>query len=110
MSQNEHGHDNIYHITPFSTYIKVFSVLILMTLITVFSAIFMHFGTLNTPIAMAIATFKAFCVVWWFMHQKYEGKLNRVIFVSGFFFLAIFVFFTAFDFWTRVNFSDLNFI
>lgn len=109
MSQNEHSHHDVYHITPFSTYVKVFSVLILMTIITVYSAKYMHFGVLNTPIAMAIASFKAFCVVWWFMHQKYENALNRTIFVSGFIFLAIFVFFTAVDIWTRVSFWDLNF-
>lgn len=109
MAANNHEHHDVYHVTPFPTYIKVYSALIVLTIITVAAARF-DFGVLNTFIAMLIATIKAFAVVWWFMHQKYEGTLNRVIFISGFVFLLLFFGFTAVDIFTRgENFVDIKY-
>lgn len=100
MSQDSHEH----HITPFPVYIKVFSSLIFLTIITVVAAQF-DFGAFNTLIAMFIATVKAVIVMLWFMHMLHEGWLNRVVFFSAFFFLLVFFVLTAMDEFTRKQFE-----
>ena len=102
MSQDSHEH----HITPFPIYIKVFSALIVLTVITVVASLF-DFGAMNTVIAMLIATVKAFVVVYWFMHMGHEGWLNRSVFIMAFFFLVVFFVLTAMDIFTRTQFDNV---
>lgn len=93
-----------HHITPFSTYIKIFGGLMVLTVLTVGVSSHVtgiHIGALNAAIAMAIATLKAALVMAFFMHLKYEGMLNRVIFGSAFFFLVVLYFFCVVDIFTR---------
>ncbi len=101
-SHSQHAHSSAHHITPISTYIKVFVALIVGTIITI-AAAGVHFGVFNTFIAMLIATTKASLVILFFMHQKYENRLNQVIFFSSFVFLVIFFSLTASDLFFRVN-------
>jgi len=91
-----------YHVTPFAVYIKVFAALITLTVITV-AVSKVDFGRMNMVVAMLIATIKASLVMGFFMHLKYENKMNRVIFGSGFFFLIVLVAITAFDIATRID-------
>ncbi len=105
MAKNHDNHGE-HHITPFSTYIKVFSILILLTIITV-AASRINMGAMNSVIAMLIATVKAMIVVLWFMHMKYEDKLNRAVFGTAFFFAFVFYTFIAIDVFTRHNFANL---
>jgi cytochrome c oxidase subunit 4 len=74
--------------------------LLFLTFITVWIAQF-NFGALNFPIAMAVATLKAFLVFAFFMGLKYDVFENRVIFGTGFIFLAIFIVLTASDLFYR---------
>lgn len=102
MGSSSHKH----HITPFNTYMKVFGALMVLTVLTVAVSSHVtgiHFGPLSTVIAMAIATVKAFLVMAIFMHLKYEGALNRVIFGSAFFFLLVLYFFCVTDIFTRIS-------
>lgn len=85
-----------HHILPESTGFRIFALLIAMTVVTVITA-HMHFGWFNLPLAMAIATFKAFLVCTYFMGLKWDHPENRVIFGTSFFFLAIFVVLTGSD-------------
>lgn len=105
MLRPDKDHHDVHHITPFATYIKVYLALVVLTVATVWLA------NLKVPatVAMVIATTKAFLVAWFFMHQKYEGKLNRIIFLSGFAFLLIFWGFTFSDWATRKTFDDIKF-
>lgn len=95
---NNHEH----HLMSFSTHMKVFVALLVLTFITVFAAQF-HFGAFNTVIAMLIATLKAMIVMGWFMHLKYDGKMNRIIFSTGFFFLFLLGLIAILDIYTRIN-------
>jgi cytochrome c oxidase subunit 4 len=98
------NHSSEHHITPFSVYMKVFSALLVLTVLTVAVSSHVtgfHLGPLNAAIAMAIATLKAVLVMAFFMHLKYEGVLNRVIFGSAFFFLIVLYFFSVVDIFTR---------
>lgn len=78
------------------TYWKIWAALIVMTGITVWTSYY-DFGTWNIAVAMLIATTKAALVALFFMHLKYDNKVDTVTFVSSFIFLAIFVGLTASD-------------
>lgn len=90
MSTNGKKHDHR------KTYWKIWAALIFMTVITVWTSYY-DFGTLNIAVAMAIATTKAALVALFFMHLKYDNKVDIVTFVSAFVFLGIFVGLTASD-------------
>lgn len=95
------GNHSEHHIVPLSDYIKVFSALIVLTVVTV-AAAQVDFGALNTLIAFAIATVKAVLVMAIFMHLKYDDRLNTVIICSSFFFLILLWLFSYADIYTRV--------
>jgi cytochrome c oxidase subunit IV len=100
-----HGHSesgtHVPHIIPLQTYIKVFSVLIILTVITV-AASRVDFGIMNSVVAFAIASVKAGLVMAIFMHLKYDNMLNRVIIGSSVFFLIVLYFFCFMDEASRV--------
>jgi cytochrome c oxidase subunit 4 len=96
-----HGNDTSQHHVEFSTYIKIFSTLIFLTFLTVATSR-MDFGPLNAFIAFGIATIKALLVASFFMHLKFDDKMNRYIIISAFFFLGVFYFFCALDNFTRI--------
>lgn len=98
-------HSNEHHITPLSTYLKIYGLLLIFTIITVVIAQF-HFGWLNTPLAMGIATVKVYLVMAYFMHLKYDTKLNKITIFTAFFFAFVFFTLTAMDVFTRHNFSN----
>ncbi|MCB1142927.1 MAG: cytochrome C oxidase subunit IV family protein [Leptospiraceae bacterium] len=94
------AHHEGHHIIPIPVYVGVFLVLLVGTVITVYAAQF-DFGSMNTVIAMLIATIKASFVLGFFMHLKYDNMMNRVIFGSAFFFLMLLIAFSAADIFTR---------
>lgn len=98
MAGNNNSH---HHITPFKVYMNVAIALFVLTILTV---VFhqMHLGALAAPVAFLIAAIKAALVMLYFMHLKYEGAMNRVIFGTGFFFLLLLFAFSAMDIWTRI--------
>lgn len=95
------NHDSAHHIIPFGTYIKVFAALIVLTVVTVLVAQ-VDFGAFNAVVAFGIATVKAVLVLGYFMHLKYDDKMNRVIFLSALFFLVVLWFFCILDEVTRI--------
>lgn len=90
-----------HHIISTKTYVMVFIGLIIGTIITVWIAGF-DFGSWNMIIAMLVATGKATLVLLYFMHLKYDSMLNRTIFLSSFFFLALLFAFSFGDIISRV--------
>lgn len=95
------AHDSAHHIVPAKTFYNVFAALIVLTVITVLAAQ-VDFGAFNAFVAFGIATVKAVLVLGYFMHLKYDDKMNRVIFISGVFFLIVFWLFCLVDEVTRV--------
>lgn len=75
--------------------------LMCLTIVTVLIADF-DLGSWNLPVAMLVAAVKCTFVFTYFMHLKFDTNINRFIFGSGFFFLALFFGFTALDVFTRV--------
>ncbi len=102
-----HGAE-LHHIMPFATYMKVAGALFLLTFLTIgFHAIRAHLGPFAALIAFSIAAVKAWLVMAWFMHLKYDTPLNRLIFGTGFVFLGVLVFFCALDIYTRLSVSSV---
>lgn len=101
------AHNNTHHITPISTYLKVAGALFILTFLTVgFHAIHTYLGAWATVIAFLIAGVKAYLVLAYFMHLKYDTMMNRMIFATGFFFLALLFIISAIDIWSRMNFTS----
>lgn len=96
------NNENLHHITPLGTYLKVAGALFVLTFMTIgFHALRAHLGHLAPLIAFSIAAVKAFLVMLWFMHLKYEDTMNRIIFASGFFFLLLLFGISILDIYSR---------
>ena len=105
MGHHNHGSSEQLHvhITPYKTYLNVFIALVTLTVLTVVFSKVIHLpGQLSVLVAFAIALVKASLVLAFFMHLKYESNLHRLIFFSGFLFLAILLFFSFGDILTRI--------
>ena len=76
------------HISPKSTYYAIFGALMVLTAVTVAVA-FVNLGSLNFPVAIAIAITKATLVILFFMHAKYSSRLTKMFVGTAFFFLFI---------------------
>lgn len=101
MTQHHEHHE--HHVTPFNVYMKVAGALFALTFLTIIAHHFKaHLGPMAAPVAFIIALVKAFLVMAWFMHLKYDKPLNRVIFATGFFFLALLFAMCALDIYSRV--------
>ncbi len=103
MSDIHEHHE--HHIVPIPTYLAVFGILMIGTILTVVAALYdleWIFPGANTLVALLIAFFKTGCVVMIFMHVYYSSKLVWLTVVGSFFFLAIMFAFTMQDFLTRL--------
>lgn len=98
-------HASEHHVSDVGTYVKVYVALLVLTFVTV-ALMWVNLSPFNAFLAMLVATIKAYLVVMFFMHQKYETQVNRVVFFGSVVFLAILTFFCVIDIWTRVSFND----
>ena len=88
------------HVSPKSTYYTIFAALMVLTGVTV-AAAFVNMGSLNFPIAIAIAITKATLVILFFMHVKYSSRLTKLVVVTSLFFLVILLGETFMDYASR---------
>jgi len=88
------------HISSKGLYYTIFGTLIVLTVVTVAIAR-IDLGALNTPVALAIAAFKATLVILFFMGVKYNTPLTKVVAASGFLWLIILFGITMGDYLTR---------
>jgi cytochrome c oxidase subunit 4 len=80
------------HVASPAVLLAVFTVLVLLTVITVAAATpRFDFGSWNVWIALIIATIKAGLVALYFMHLRYDYPFHGLIFVTALLFLAIFL-------------------
>lgn len=123
MSAHDHHHpsDHQPHLLPLSVYFGVAGGLIILTVLTVYTAKFMpeHIYMLTkmqiTPvlsmtIAFIIASIKALLVAAFFMHLKYDEPFNRVALTSSLVFVAFFFIFTLGDMLTRDQAKNESYI
>ena len=88
------------HVAPKSMYYTIFSLLMVLTALTVFAA-FHHLGVFNFPVAIGIAITKATLVILFFMHAKYSSRLTQLFVGMSFFFLLILFALTLTDYLSR---------
>jgi cytochrome c oxidase subunit 4 len=93
------------HIAPVRSYVTVFGTLMVLTTVTV-TAAFTNLGSLNFPIALAIAITKATVVILFFMHVKYSSRLTKFVVASCLFFLACLFGLTFTDYLSRGWFTS----
>ncbi len=98
---SEHTHPTI----PKWIYFAVLAVLIVGTIVTVLTAR-MDLGVWNTPVALAIASFKAVLIILYFMHIRFSSWLARTIVIGSFFFLIVMFGLTFADYGTRVKVNE----
>jgi cytochrome c oxidase subunit 4 len=89
------------HPAPTTLLFGVFIALIGLTILTVVTSAFWPYSELPKdlafPVAMVIASAKAFLVCAFFMHMWWDKGFNIVIFLSSGFFVALFVGLTLLD-------------
>lgn len=88
------------HVVSVRLYVTIFLALLCLTALTVGVA-YINLGYMNTVAALAIALIKMLLVVLFFMHVRYSSNLTKLVVASGFFWLAILLFFTLSDYYTR---------
>lgn len=88
------------HVSPKSTYYGIFAALMVLTGLTIGVA-FINLGSMNFPVAIAIAICKASLVLLFFMHLKYSSKLTKLVVGMAFFFLLVLFGLTLTDYLTR---------
>jgi cytochrome c oxidase subunit IV len=93
-------HSATQHVS-LSTYLVVFAALMVLLVVTVAVAFYVHAGDLNLIIALVIATVKAALVVLFFMHVKYASRLTKIFVCAAFLWLAILFALTFADYLTR---------
>lgn len=89
-----------YHVLPLRIYMAVAGALMVLTVVTVVVS-FVNLGGWNAVTAVFIAALKASLVALFFMHLKYDKKINAIVFLAAILFLAIFLSFTFFDVLSR---------
>jgi|SRR5579871_1699262 len=88
------------HIVTKKQYGVIFLILMILTLTTTWASYF-DLGKLNVVVALVIATIKASLVVLFFMHVFWSSKLNKLVVVSGVAWLALLLWLTLTDIFSR---------
>lgn len=100
MSTAQHGsHDDgavHAHISSVPFYVAVFLGLLFLTGVTVGQS-YVDLGKANIILVVLIATLKGSLVVTFFMHLKWDNRFNVLLFLSTFFFIAVFFVYTLND-------------
>ena len=89
-NSHSHGHDEVGHVVPESTFLKVLIALLVLTVVTVLAAQ-VDLGKWNIVGALVIASIKASLVIAIFMHGKYENKIIWTYILIPFILLAIMI-------------------
>ena len=101
------NHENHAHVLPMGVYLTVGSILLILTIVTVWVASY-DIGPMNLVVAMIIAAVKGTLVALYFMHLRYDNKMYSLIFGTALLFLAIFIIITMFDTLHRDDIYDFR--
>lgn len=94
--ENEKSH----HIQSYFTLGTVLTILLALTTLTVIVA-GLHLGAFSVAAALLVASVKAFIVLSFFMHLKYESLFIRLMVAGVFLLFAIVIVITFIDYLTR---------
>ena len=93
------------HVVAAGTLLRTFGALVTLTIATI-AISRINLGQMNVVAALAIACTKGALVAAFFMHLKYEGRFNLVIFLSSLAFMIVLVTFVLMD--TRTYQPDIR--
>ena len=88
------------HITPYRTHAWVLIALMALTFITV-TVTWIDLSALTVAVALLIATVKAYIVLTYFMHLKFESALFRVFVAMVLMIYVLVILFTLSDYLLR---------
>ena len=88
--------EHLAHVISAKTLVGVFSLLVLLTILTV-AAAQVSFGAWEVWVSLGIASVKASLVALYFMHLRYDKPFHGVVFVSSLVFVALFLALTLMD-------------
>lgn len=89
--------NNVSHTTEYKVLIKVLLVLMFLTFVTITVTSF-HLAAFAVTVALLIAGVKAFMILTYFMHLKYESLLLRILVAMIFVIYAVIVLITFIDY------------
>jgi len=92
-------HEN-KHIIPYSTFLIVLGILVILTLVSV-SVTRIHLGPLTVFIALFIAALKSSFVLRIFMHLKFESKMLVTMVIAVILIICVVIFITLLDYLYR---------
>lgn len=102
MSSTEHTEDHGHHGPPIEVYYKIFSILIVLTFVTIgVGQVTFLPGSVTLLAAMVISTVKATLVCRYFMLLGYSDKFYTFILLLSLFMLGLMFLFTSIDWSTR---------
>ena len=104
-SRLEEKHMQEEHHSGVARYVIVFVVLLILTLVTVFTGR-MHLPTWGLALALVIATTKGTLVALYFMHLTDHKGANRLVFGVSILFVLLMLFFPLADFGTRFRLAN----
>jgi cytochrome c oxidase subunit 4 len=87
-------------VIPVRTYVLIWAILMFLLIATI-GLDFMNLGWGNTAVALGIAAVKAMLVATFFMHLRYNPRLNCVFASAGIFWLGILITLSLSDYITR---------
>ena len=88
------------HVTSIKTYVLIFILLMILTIITVLVS-YVDVGMFNIVTAMSVASIKAAVVALFFMHLKFEDSLTWAFAIFPLTLLALLIGMTILDTFTR---------
>lgn len=86
-----------HHVSSMFQLYAVFGTLVFLTVVTVFVSRGVNLGYISLFVALLVASVKAALVMAYFMHLRYDRPFNALLFVGGFLFLSLFLFFALVD-------------
>jgi len=84
------------HALPPAVLLGAAGALVVLTVTTVITSR-IDLGTFNVVLALSIAGLKGTLVALYFMHLRYEGRFQAVVFATAIFFAVLLVGFVVFD-------------
>lgn len=92
------NHDT--HISSYESHGKVLVSLLALTMLSVLIT-WMHFGVFTIAVALSVASVKAFIVLRWFMHLKFESAFIRGMVIGVFALFTLVLIVTFIDYFFR---------
>ena len=89
-----------HHISPYSLYVKVLIVLLLLTTVSVLVTE-VSFGTFSVAVALLVASVKVTTVLLYFMHLKSESRFLKLMVAGVFLLFALVIIVTFIDYLLR---------